>query len=129
MSHARRQLRDRLVLEELARTLQTGDLGPLRALARLHARRGSTESALRLYRWCASKVEPITGFFPMDDGELIGARDLLAEVKETLTGDDLLRITEEILFFATLAEDDWDRGAGDLLALQTWIMINGKIFM
>ena len=113
--------RAELVLEELARTLQTGDLGPLRALARLHARRGSTESALRLYRWCASKVEPITGFFPMDDGELIGARDLLAEVKETLTGDDLLRITEEILFFATLAEDDWDRGAGDLLALQTWM--------
>ncbi|MFT6039850.1 MAG: tetratricopeptide (TPR) repeat protein, partial [Gammaproteobacteria bacterium] len=114
-----------LVLEELARTLQTGDLGPLRALARLYARRDSADSsasALRIYRWCASKVQPITGYFPMDGGgELIDARDLLAEVKETLTGDELLSVTEEILFFATSSEDDWDRGRGDLFVLQTWM--------
>ena len=111
-----------LVLEELARTLQTGDLGPLRALARLYARRGSTDSAMRIYRWCASKVQPISGYFPMDGGgELINSRDLLAEVKESLTGENLLKVTEEILFFATSGEDDWDRGRGDLFVLQTWM--------
>ena len=108
------------VLEELARTLQADDLGPLRALARLHARRGSIDSAVRIYRWCASKVRPVTGYF-MDDGMgMIDPRGFLEEVKETLTGEDLYSVVEDIVFFATSSGNVWDRGQNELFAMQTW---------
>ncbi|MCP5021292.1 MAG: tetratricopeptide repeat protein, partial [bacterium] len=109
------------ILEDLARTLQTTDLGPLRKLAQLHARRGTTESAMRIYSWCATKVQPVSRFFfGEQSGVQLDAKDLLDEVRETLTGEALLTVTEEILFAATSSSDQWDRGRTDLFVLQTW---------
>ena len=108
------------VLDELARTLQSGDLGPLRALARLHGRRGDTRAAIRIYRWCASKVQPVTNYFMADTGDMIDARDLLEEVKETLNGDDLFSVVEDIVFYSTSGGDGWERGENELFTMQTW---------
>ncbi|MDF1839266.1 MAG: hypothetical protein P1V35_15465, partial [Planctomycetota bacterium] len=109
------------VLEDLARTLQTTDLGPLRKLAQLHARRGTSDSAMRIYGWCASKVKPLNSWsFGGEVDERLDARDLLEEVKETLEGEELLAVTEQILFSATSSADRWDRGRTELFLLETW---------
>ncbi|MFT5198939.1 MAG: tetratricopeptide (TPR) repeat protein [Planctomycetota bacterium] len=109
------------VLEDLARTLQTTDLGPLRKLAQLHARRGTSDSAMRIYGWCAAKVKPLSNFsFRGEVDDRLDARDLLEEVKEILEGEQLLTVTEQILFSATSGGDRWDRGQNEIFILETW---------
>ena len=109
------------MLADLARTLQAGDLGPLRALARLHARRGNLDEAVRLYRWCATKVQPV-GYWPGDDEVLIPARELLDEVQETLAADrdGLVAVVEDVVSYAGAGDDRFGRDEAAILALEAW---------
>ncbi|MDF1799181.1 MAG: hypothetical protein P1V81_08405 [Planctomycetota bacterium] len=116
--------RTEVVLADLARTLQAGDLGPLRALARLHARRGKLPEATRLYRWCATKVQPI-GSWMGDDEVLIDARELFDEVKLSLADDQdaLVQVVQDILFYAASGSDRWNRDEPTIFALNAWIEV------
>lgn len=109
------------ILDELSRTLQAGDFGPLRALARLYARRGDLAEAARLYRWLATKVAAIGAWYG-DEEPHIEPRGLFREVHEVLADDQqlLVAFVEDLIFFATAGSDPWSRGQQDRFALELW---------
>lgn len=111
-------------LASLSRSLRSGDLGPLRALARLFAERGDVEQAERLYRWLASQVAAIGAWYS-DEIVRIQPRDLFKEVQEALAEHPaaIERVTAEIVTFATAGSDPWSRSQQDRFAIEAWTAI------
>lgn len=108
-------------LAGLVRGVDPKDAAQVRRLARVWARAGRTEDALRLYRWCATRVEGSSRFyFGGDGGNSVTASSLVEEAKEVFEGDERLALVEDILRFAKPSEEPWSRGAFDNLVLDTW---------
>ena len=119
--------RSEAVLDDLARTLQAGDFGPLRALARLYARRGDFAEATRLYRWLATKVAALGAWYS-DEEARIDARELFEEVLDVLGQDGvdpglLADVAADIVFFASAGSDPWSRSQQDTFALEVWTKV------
>jgi len=115
------------VLDDLARTLQAGDFGPLRALARLYARRGDHTEAARLYRWLATKVAAIGAWYG-DEESRVDADGLFKEAQEVLGAEGvdptlLIDVAGDIVFFATAGSDTWARSQQDRFALNVWTQV------
>ena len=109
------------ILAELVQTLNPMDAPQLRKLARVYARIGSREQAVRLYRWCATRTDSSYRFYFGNAPPTINTRDLVKEVKETLEGDDRVAILEAILAFSEPAETyPWQRQNYETLVMQTW---------
>jgi len=108
-------------LDTLGRALRSGDLGPLRALARLHAQRGDLAEATRLYRWLATQVAPIGAWFG-DELARLDARELFEEVRDTLAADPAAQrqVTADIVAFATAGSEPWSRQTQDRFAIEVW---------
>ncbi len=108
-------------LAGLVRGVDPKDAAQVRRLARVWARAGRTEDALRLYRWCATRVEGSSRFYYGGDNDnSVTASSLVEEAKEVFEGDERLALVEDVLRFAKPSEDPWSRGSFENLVLDTW---------
>ena len=108
------------VLGDLIQAVRPTDIGPLRSLARVHARQGNREAARRLYTWCATRTSG-TGFNYFGSAQTVSARELVKEVKEQLEGEDRLAVIDAILGFADPGDYPWARENFDNLILETYM--------
>jgi len=108
------------VLGDLIQAVRPTDIGPLRSLARVHARQGKDEAARRLYTWCATRTSG-TGFNYFGSAQTVSARELVKEVKEQLEGEDRLAVIDAILGFADPGDYPWARENFDNLILETYM--------
>ena len=69
------------LLGDLLREVRPTDVGPLRSLARVHARQGNRAEARRIYTWCATRTDG-SGFPRFDSAPTIPVRELIEEVVE-----------------------------------------------
>ncbi len=111
------------LLSDLIRTLNPLDAGQLRRLARAYARADARDEAIRLYRWVATQTQSPSRFFGQTG--TVDARELVKEVKETLSGEDQVAVIEAILTFADPGDDNWSREGYELLVMETWEELTG----
>ncbi|MGK0218397.1 MAG: hypothetical protein ACI9HE_001885 [Planctomycetota bacterium] len=108
-------------LAGLVRGVDPKDAVQVRRLARVWARAGRVDDALRLYRWCATRVSGGRNFFGGDDGSsTVSASELVEEAQEVLEGEQCLALVEDILHFAKPPENPWQMGYFENLVLDTW---------
>jgi predicted Zn-dependent protease len=112
------------ILDDLLRTLSPEDAAGMRRLARVWARQGNTDLAVRLYEWVATRTTD-TGFFVFDRQTGVSAYELVREVKETLEGEERERVIEAILRYADPGDYPWQRERYDTLAIDTWAELLG----
>ena len=114
---------DRASLSDIAAAVHPLDTAQLRGLARIHAHLSNTDRALRIYEWCATLATSRRWYFDSDDAP--SASDLIAEVRQQLTGPDRERAVLAILESADPGEDDSERDSHEALVLRTWLDMNG----
>lgn len=109
-------------LAGLVRGVDPKDAVQVRRLARVWARAGRTEDAMRLYRWCATRVSSGRSFIRGDDdgSSTVSVSELVKEAQEVLEGDQRLALVEDILRFAKPPENPWQMGYFENLVLDTW---------
>ena len=107
------------VLGDLVRSVRPTDVEPMRALARVQARLGNTVEARRLYTWCATRTDS-SGYSRDDDAPTISATELIKEVREHLSKEELTGVIESILALAVHGNDPWERQNYERLVLETW---------
>lgn len=124
LDHLERHLKDSTgpdpsALAEIAAAVHPLDSGQLRALARIHAKRGDGERALRIYEWCATLATSQRWYY--DDGGSISASELIREVRRELAGDTVERALTTILASADPGPDESARDDFEALVLETWL--------
>lgn len=110
---------DRDVLGELTPVVNPVESSPLRALARIYSRLGDTKRALTLFRWCATLASNRSWFY--GDSNAVSSTDLLAEIKDCLSGDDRVRAVEAVLDGAGGAGELYERNESYRSRLETWL--------
>ncbi len=108
------------VLDDLLQEVRPTDLGPLRSLARVHARQGNRAEARRIYTWCATRTDG-SGFPRFGSAPTIPVRELLKEVTEELDGEDRLAVIEAVIDFANPRDYPWARQSFETLVLDTFL--------
>lgn len=108
------------VLGDLLQSVRPTDIGPIRSLARVHARQGKLAEARRLYRWCATRTEG-SGFSYFGEAATVSANELVKEVKEQLEGEDRLEVIDSIIEFADPGDYLWARQNFENLILETYM--------
>ena len=114
------------VLRDLVRAVSPKDAVQVRRLARVRARSGATEEALRLYRWCATRcTAERVWFFDDEGGSQVTARQLVEEAKEVLSDDDRIALVEAVQTFAQPGDYPWAIESFEQLVIETWEEILG----
>jgi hypothetical protein len=108
------------VLGDLIQAVKPTDIGPLRSLARVHARQGMLGEARRLYTWLATRTSG-GGFNYFGGAPTIPASELVKEVKEQLDGEERLAVIDAIIAFADPGDYPWAREQFDNLILETFM--------
>ena len=108
------------VLGDLIQAVKPTDIGPLRSLARVHARQGKLGEARRLYTWLATRTSG-GGFNYFGAAPTVPAHELVKEVKEQLAGEERLAVIDAIITFADPGDYPWAREQFDNLILETFM--------
>ena len=117
---------------EVVRTL-VGAVSPLdaaqaRRLARVLARAGAQEEAVRLYRWCATRAGESArfSFSPFEEqGSTVTVTELVEEAKEVISEDRRLELVESILGLSVAPDYPWAREQAELERLRVWEELAG----
>ena len=117
---------------EVVRTL-VGAVSPLdaaqaRRLARVLARAGAQEEAVRLYRWCATRAGESArfSFSPFEEqGSTVTVTELVQEAKEVISEDRRLELVESILGLSVAPNYPWAREQAELERLRVWEELAG----
>ncbi|MDA0948410.1 MAG: hypothetical protein O2799_07805, partial [Planctomycetota bacterium] len=114
--------------EQVVRSL-VGAVSPLdaeqaRRLARVLARAGAQDEAIRLYRWCATTAgggAARMSFSPFgDQGTTVTVAELVQEAKEVIDPDRRLGLVESILSLSVAPRYPWAREQAELEQLRVW---------
>ena len=111
-----------LVARNLVQAVSPKDAAQVRRLARVLARSGAQEEALRLYRWCATRIGGGRMFFGFDEeeGSVVTAEDLVKEAREVIDEEHRLALVEIILELSPVSPYPWLREQGELNWLKIW---------
>ncbi len=112
----------RVVARELVQAVSPKDAAQVRRLARVLARSGAQEEALRLYRWCATRISGQRIFFGFmeEEGSTVTVQDLVKEAREVIDEQYRLALVEQILELSPVSPIPWMREAGELNWLKIW---------
>ena len=114
--------------EQVVRSL-VGAVSPLdaeqaRRLARVLARAGAQDEAIRLYRWCATTAgggAARMSFSPFDEqGTTVTVAELVQEAKEVIDAERRLGLVESILSLSVAPRYPWAREQAELEQLRVW---------
>lgn len=110
------------VARELVQAVSPKDAAQVRRLARVLARSGAQEEALRLYRWCATRISGQQRFFgfDQDEGTQVTTEELVKEAREVIDEAHRLSLVESVLELSPVSQHQWQREQGELKRLKIW---------
>lgn len=110
----------RTILADLPRTVAPTDAPQIQRLARVYARGGLQDAALRLFRWCGTQASGSSPYFFSESTGSVSIRELVDAAQELFEGETQLALIEDLLRLADPGDRPWQRESFERLVLNTW---------